>query len=92
MKFAEILPRLLSGEFVRLRRKPLDFPLAKREYFRLGDCGSDALEHIVEFDVRATNAPAKYAIFHCSLTRNHLIRDDWEVVKDPPKHFEKWKW
>lgn len=92
MKFTDILPRLLNGEFVRLRRKPLDFPLAKREYFRLGDTRDSGLEHIVEFDVRATNAPAKYAIFHCTLTRNLLIRDDWEVVKDPPKHFEKWKW
>ena len=92
MKFSEILPRLLSGEFVRLRRKPLEFPLAKREFFRLGECRDSGLEHIVEFDVKATPESAKYVVFHRSLTRNHLIRDDWEVAKDAPKHFEKWKW
>ena len=81
MTFAQILPALLAGRRVRLRRKAPDDPRTV-EYFQLPNRWEAELELVAERK-KTTGDFTRY-IRRFPLTRFELERDDWEFVDDVP--------
>lgn len=79
MTFAQILPDLLAGRRVRLRKRAPDDPRAF-EYFRLPDGWESELELVAER--RSPNAGFSQYIRRFSLRRFELERNDWELLDD----------
>lgn len=82
MKFEEVLPGLLAGRRVRMRKRALYE--AAREYVRLGSWRKDELEIVLEYENDGAR-PSLY-IRPFPLTRRALERDDWEFVDGEEQH------